>query len=127
MTINNELKEIEERVAGHTREPWTLLCHDSREYDNLGPYRTWESLEGRGTEVVTGVESSLWEATVPDAQLIAAAPDLLRIARELAADLQEAAMLLERMRVHEPRQIRPAVFADVDAFLARLKGENHDT
>ena len=63
--------------TGHTPRPWILMRHDSEEYDNQGPYKIWEPLEASGKEVIAGEGSKLWEATVPDALLIAAAPDLL--------------------------------------------------
>ena len=67
----------------HTPGPWILMRHDSEEYDNQGQYKIWEPLEASGKEVITGEDSSLWEATVPDALLIAAAPDMYRELKEL--------------------------------------------
>ena len=70
-------KEQLDALRGHTPGPWVLMINDGNNYDNEGPYKTWEAIEADGREVVTGAESSLWESTIPDARLIAAAPDLL--------------------------------------------------
>lgn len=63
------------KYEGHTRGPWILMRGEDVEHSCK--YKLWEPIEADGRTVLEGVELSKWEATIPDAQLIADAPKLL--------------------------------------------------
>jgi hypothetical protein len=117
----SELDGIRKRTEGHTPGKWTVEAHGMADALYSG-----RDDQHHGLNLCT---LSNWDMNgAADARLIAAAPDLLRIATEMEAELREAVKLLD--------EIMPdyagvnLVTADIRrralTFLARHKEANNE-